>query len=99
MPTKIRAWRRVLAIAVLSLAAISVFALTSQTISIFTLTSQTITGFSPATPIVFSTGKTFTLSATGGGSGNPVVFASTTTTICTVSVTVRPNLAELPARA
>ncbi len=49
------------------------------------LTAQTITGFSPATPIAYSTGETFALSATGGGSGNPVTFASTTTTICTVA--------------
>ncbi|SFI21888.1 IPT/TIG domain-containing protein, partial [Collimonas sp. OK307] len=48
-------------------------------------TAQTITGFSPTTPITYSTGKTFTLSATGGGSGNPVTYASTTTTICTVA--------------
>ncbi|HCG54133.1 MAG TPA: hypothetical protein DEX10_12170, partial [Betaproteobacteria bacterium] len=49
--------------------------------------AQTITGFDPATPISFSTGGTFTLSATGGASGNPVTFASTSPTICTVSGT------------
>ncbi len=48
-------------------------------------TPQTITSFSPATPIIYSTGKTFTVTATGGGSGNPVTFASTTTAICTVA--------------
>jgi Regulator of chromosome condensation (RCC1) repeat len=48
-------------------------------------TPQTITGFAPTTPITYTTGRTFTLSATGGASDNPVVFASTTATICTVS--------------
>jgi RHS repeat-associated protein len=50
-------------------------------------TAQTITGFSPATPISFTNSQTFTVSATGGGSGNPVVFASTTTAVCTVAGT------------
>jgi alpha-tubulin suppressor-like RCC1 family protein len=51
------------------------------------LTAQTITGFTPTTPITYTTGRTFTLTATGGASGNPVVFASTTATatVCTVS--------------
>lgn len=49
-------------------------------------TPQTITGFAPATPINYSDRLTFDLSATGGGSGNSVVFASTTPTICTVFV-------------
>jgi alpha-tubulin suppressor-like RCC1 family protein len=48
-------------------------------------TAQTITNFSPTTPIVFSTGRTIALTATGGGSGNPVTFTSATTSICTVS--------------
>ncbi len=51
----------------------------------YALTAQIITGFAPATPITYSAGKTFALSATGGGSGNPVAFASTTTSICTVA--------------
>jgi hypothetical protein len=38
----------------------------------------------PAAP-TYSPGGTFAVSATGGGSGNPVVFASTTTGVCTVS--------------
>ena len=50
-------------------------------------TPQTITGFAPATPISYSPGGTFALTATGGGSGNPVTFASTTTSVCTVSGT------------
>lgn len=49
------------------------------------LTAQTITGFAPATPITYSTGETFSLTAKGGASGNAVTFASTTTSICTVS--------------
>ncbi len=44
---------------------------------------QTITHFSPATPVVINSDATLT--ATGGGSGNPVTFASTTPTVCTVS--------------
>ncbi|MCA3068455.1 MAG: hypothetical protein ING73_16250, partial [Rhodocyclaceae bacterium] len=48
-------------------------------------TPQTITAFSPATPISFSNAATFTLSATGGGSTSPVVFASNTAPVCTVS--------------
>ncbi|MBH1964723.1 MAG: hypothetical protein I8H77_10335, partial [Comamonadaceae bacterium] len=48
--------------------------------------AQTITGFaaSPAAP-VFAPGGTFALAATGGASGNPVVFASSTPTVCMVS--------------
>jgi alpha-tubulin suppressor-like RCC1 family protein len=49
------------------------------------LLSQTITGFAPTTPIPYSAGATFTLTATGGASGNPVVFATTSPTICSVS--------------
>ena len=49
------------------------------------LTAQAITGFTPATPITYVSGGTFTLSATGGASGNPVTFASTTSSICSVS--------------
>jgi uncharacterized protein YhjY with autotransporter beta-barrel domain len=47
---------------------------------------QAITGFSanPATP-VFSPNGTFALVASGGASGNPVVFASTTAQVCQVS--------------
>ena len=48
--------------------------------------SQAITAFSasPASP-VFAPGGTFTVSATGGASGNPVVFGTTTSAVCTVS--------------
>jgi lysophospholipase L1-like esterase len=55
-----------------------------QTISI-TQAAQTITGFAPATPVVFGAAPA-TLTATGGASGNPIVFATTSAaTICTVS--------------
>ena len=47
--------------------------------------SQTITGFAPSSPITYSSGGTFTLSATGGASGNAVIFGSTTPSVCTVS--------------
>lgn len=48
--------------------------------------AQTIVGFmaNPAAP-VYAAGGTFAVSATGGASGNPVVFASTTPGVCTVS--------------
>lgn len=57
----------------------------TQTIAIGKAT-QTITGFAanPAAP-VYASGATFAVSATGGASGNPVVFASTTPSVCTVS--------------
>ncbi len=45
---------------------------------------QTITGFAPATPVLLSS-ISQTLSATGGLSGNPIVFASTTPSTCTVA--------------
>ncbi len=49
------------------------------------LTGQAIAGFSPASPVVLGAAPV-TLSATGGASGNPIVFASTSaSTICTVS--------------
>jgi hypothetical protein len=49
------------------------------------LTAQTITGLTPTTPITYSSGATFTLSAKGGASGNAITYASTTTSVCTVS--------------
>ena len=46
---------------------------------------QAITAFAPTTPVVFGAAPA-TLTATGGASGNPVVFATTSLpTICTVS--------------
>lgn len=50
--------------------------------------AQVISAFAanPAAP-VYSPGGTFTVSATGGASGNPVVFAGTSPTVCTVSGT------------
>jgi len=59
----------------------------SATVSATTLAcpiSQTITFTPPATATV---GDTVTLTATGGASGNPVTFASTTPSVCTVSGT------------
>ena len=47
--------------------------------------TQTITGFAPGTPITYSSGLSLALSATGGASGNPVLFASTTPAVCTVA--------------
>ena len=44
----------------------------------------TVTSVLPATAVV---GSVFTLSATGGGSGNPVVFATQTSTTCTTTGT------------
>lgn len=53
-----------------------------------TQAAQSIVAFAanPAAP-VFTPGGTFSVSATGGGSGNPVVFGSTSPAICTVSGT------------
>lgn len=47
---------------------------------------QAITGFAatPTTP-TFAPNGTFTVAATGGASAQPVVFASTTTSVCTVA--------------
>ncbi len=48
--------------------------------------NQSITGFAatPANP-VFSSGGTFSVTAAGGASGQPVVFAITTPLVCTIS--------------
>jgi len=46
-------------------------AVASETVN--NLTSQTITGFAPATPVTYGVAP-ITLTATGGGSGNPVTF-------------------------
>lgn len=56
------------------------------TIHITTIDPQAITNFvaSPASP-VFTANGTFTVSATGGASGNPVVFSSASTSVCTVA--------------
>jgi len=58
------------------------------------LTAQKITGFAPTTPITYSTGDTFTLGATGGGSGNAVTFASTS-----VPYQAKPSACWVSARA
>ncbi len=60
-------------------------AVASVAVTTADLTSQTITGFAPTSPVVFGAAPA-TLSATGGASGQPVVFATTSAaTICTVS--------------
>ncbi|WP_353569794.1 hypothetical protein [Candidatus Albibeggiatoa sp. nov. BB20] len=51
--------------------------------SVLTRIDQTITGFSPPSAGIY--GENANLSATGGASGNTVLFASTTTSVCTVS--------------
>lgn len=57
----------------------------SGTVSVTPMASQAITGFA-ATPASGTVGGSSTLSVTGSGaSGNPVVYASATTGICTVS--------------
>ncbi len=51
--------------------------------------SQVISGFAPPTPVTYAPapGNTFTLSASGGASGNPVAFTSTTPSVCAVGGT------------
>ncbi len=62
-------------------------AVSSVAVSTVALIGQTITGFNPASPVVFGAAPV-TLSATGGASGQPVLFATTSAgTICTVSGT------------
>ena len=56
---------------------------------------QTIT-FNTPTSITYSPSGTLTLSATGGGSGNPVTFASTTPTRCTVSGNTLTTVSATP---
>jgi hypothetical protein len=49
------------------------------------LPGQTITGFNPASPVVYGDAPA-TLTATGGASGNPIVYATTSpASVCTVS--------------
>jgi uncharacterized protein YhjY with autotransporter beta-barrel domain len=65
----------------------------TQDIAIAQVT-QTITNFkaNPAAP-TYAPNGTFAISATAGGSTSPVVFASTTATVCTVSGTTVTMLA------
>ena len=56
----------------------------SQNFSVTDLASQTIS-FTSNPPNPGVTGGTYSLSATGGGSGNPVTFSSLSTTVCTVT--------------
>jgi trimeric autotransporter adhesin len=63
---------------------------TGTTALIVGIGSQTINFTSPAegASVTYSPAGTIPLVATGGNSGNPIVFASTTPTFCTVSTTV-----------
>ncbi|MCW5569164.1 MAG: hypothetical protein KIS84_13170 [Dokdonella sp.] len=62
------------------------YAASDDTTATIAKAAQVITNFesSPAAPVFILNG-TFTLSAVGGGSGNPVVFGSLTPALCTVS--------------
>jgi RHS repeat-associated protein len=63
--------------------------------------AQTITNFTntPAGPVTYAVApnNTFTLSATGGGSGNPVTYTSTTPTVCTTNGTNGSTVTKLTA--
>jgi hypothetical protein len=59
-----------------------------------TAQSITVTSVLPATAVV---GSVFTLSATGGGSGNPVVFATQTSGTCTTTGTNGTTLTLIAA--
>jgi len=59
-----------------------------------TQSTQTISGFTPTSPIPYAANGGFTLFATGGGSGNPVVFASITPETCTVTGSVAHIIAS-----
>ena len=58
----------------------------SGTASVSSVIAQTITGFAPASPILV--GQQLTLTATGGGSGNPVVFSIDSASPCKSCATV-----------
>ena len=59
----------------------------SAAFDVTTLSNQTITGFSPVSPVVLGAAAA-TLSATGGASGNAIVYATTSAAnVCTVSGT------------
>jgi alpha-tubulin suppressor-like RCC1 family protein/sugar lactone lactonase YvrE len=45
--------------------------------------TQTITGFTAPASVALAAAGTFTVSAAGGASGNPVTFTSSTTAVCT----------------
>jgi CSLREA domain-containing protein len=49
--------------------------------------AQTITFTQPTTPVTYSTGLTIPLNATGGGSGNPVIFSIDSNSTGTGSIT------------
>ncbi|MGA9669080.1 MAG: glycoside hydrolase family 44 protein [Terracidiphilus sp.] len=55
-------------------ASYSAAAQVQRTVVVTALTAQTITFAPPTSPVTYKSGLTIPLSATGGGSGNPVVF-------------------------
>jgi hypothetical protein len=55
-------------------ASYSAAAQVQRTVVVTALTAQTITFAQPTSPVTYTSGLTIPLSATGGGSGNPVVF-------------------------
>ncbi len=61
--------------------------------------NQTIAGVTstPASPITYTSGGTFTLAGTGGQSGNPIAHTSTTPTICTTGGTYGATVTMLSA--
>lgn len=61
------------------------------------LAAQAITGFAPPSPIVYVPNGTFTVSATGGASGLPVTFSSSTPAVCTTGGTNGATISILSA--
>ena len=59
------------------------------TASASSVQAQTITGFAPASPILV--GQQLTLSATGGASGNPIVFTIDSSSTCKTCATIVGN--------
>ncbi len=50
--------------------------------------NQSIAGFTPTSQVTYASGATFALTGSGGASGNPVIFASTTPTVCSVTTNI-----------
>lgn len=59
------------------------------TASISSVQAQTITGFAPTSPIL--AGQQLTLTATGGGSANPIVFSIDSSSACLTCATIVGN--------
>jgi uncharacterized repeat protein (TIGR01451 family) len=71
--------------AVFTTSAITANCTVAATFSLIPLLPQTITNFTPPAAATLAIGATFSLSATGGASNNPVTFSSTSPSVCTVS--------------